>query len=94
MAITNLLSAGADAALSSPIALADGATLALVGAERPAGQASYWRVDIERQMSDGAWQTIGPLRWDTPLLTLYGEGQYRLRRQPGHGCLVDAAGGA
>lgn len=94
MAINNLLPAGSDEATSATFALADGATVTLAGAARPAGAATYWRVNIERQMSDGAWETLGQLRWDTPVLTLYGEGQYRLHRQPGGGCLVDAAGGA
>lgn len=90
MAVTNLLAAGSDEATSATFVLEGGATMTLAGAARPAG-ATYWRVDVERQFSDGAWESVGQLRWDMRMLTLYGDGTYRLRRLLGGGCLVDGA---
>lgn len=90
MAVTNLLPAGSDDATSAIFVLDGGATMTLAGTARPAG-ATYWRVDVERQFSDGVWESVGQLRWDARMLTLYGDGTYRLRRVAGGGCLVDGA---
>lgn len=90
MGAVNLLAAGSGEATSAPFTLEAGATMTLAGAARPAG-ATYWRVDVERQFTDGAWESVGQLRWDMRMLTLYGDGVYRLRRLAGGGCLVDGA---
>lgn len=90
MAITNYLPAGSDAATSAVIAVGAGQALTLVGAARAGGDA-YWRVQVQRLMSDGAWETMGAMSWERPLLTIYGEGSWRLLREAGAGCLVDGA---
>lgn len=91
MTTLNLLPAGSAAAMSAVQTLAAGQTLTLVGAGRPAGGASYWRAQVQRQMSDGAWETIATLSWQRPTLTIFGEGSYRVQREAGSGCLVDGA---
>ena len=96
MALTNLLPAGSGSATSAPFALGAGQTMTLAGAARPPG-ASYWRAQLQRQMSDGLWQDVGALDWQRPMLVLYGEGTYRLQRLAGQGgadggCMVDGAG--
>ncbi|MBN9365986.1 MAG: hypothetical protein J0H59_03030 [Comamonadaceae bacterium] len=88
MAVTNLLPAGSDAATSSNFVLAGGQTMTLAGAARGT---TYWRATIERRMSDGAWEPVGFLAWDFKMTTLYGDGEYRISRQQGHGCIVDGA---
>jgi hypothetical protein len=89
MAVTNLLPAGSDAATSSNFVLAGGQTMTLAGAAR--GGTTYWRATIERRMSDGTWEPVGFLAWDFKMTTLYGDGEYRISRQQGHGCIVDGA---
>lgn len=92
MPISNLLPAGSAAATSASFTLVGGQTITLVGAYRAsAGGSIYWRTDIERQMSDGLWEVVGTLSWQAKMLTLYGDGQYRVRRPEGSGCLVDGA---
>ena len=60
MAVTNLLPAGSTAATSASFTLTGGQTMTLAGAAR-AGQGGtiYWRADVERLMSDGAWEPVG-----------------------------------
>lgn len=92
MAVTNFLPTGASADTSAVFVLGTGGAATLVGAARPGpGSAPYWRVFLQRQMSDGAWETVGQLSWERPLLTIYGEGAWRLLRQAGAPCLVDGA---
>ena len=92
MAVINLLPTGSAAATSASFTLTGGQTMTLAGAAR-AGQGGsiYWSADIERQMSDGAWEPVGALSWETKMLTLYGDGEYRVRRPDGSGCMVDGA---
>lgn len=92
MAVTNLLPAGSTAATSASFTLTGGQTMTLAGAAR-AGQGGtiYWRADVERRMSDGAWESVGALTWEAKMLTLYGDGEYRVRRPDGSGCIVDGA---
>lgn len=90
-AVINLLPAGSAAATSASFTLSGGQTMTLAGAARAglSGASIYWRADIERFMSDGAWEPIGALSWEAKMLTLYGDGEYRVRRQSGSGCIVD-----
>lgn len=91
MTILILLPAGSDAATSAAQTLGAGQTLTLAGASRAAGGSPYWRAQVQRQMSDGAWEAVATLSWERPTLTVFGEGSYRVQRQAGNGCLVDGA---
>jgi hypothetical protein len=92
MAVTNLLPAGSAAATSASFTLTGGQTMTLAGAHRVGpGGSIYWRAEVERRMSDGAWEPLGALTWEAKMLTLYGDGEYRVRRPEGSGCLVDGA---
>ncbi len=92
MPITTLLPAGSTAATSASFTLTGGQTMTLAGAARTAGGGSiYWRADVQRLMTDGAWETIGALSWEAKMLTLYGDGEYRVHRPEGSGCMVDGA---
>lgn len=86
MAVSNFLPAGNGADLSAVIAVAAGQVLALAGAGD-----GYWRVTIQREMSNGVWASMGDISWDRPLLNVYGEANWRLLRQAGASCLVDGA---
>lgn len=92
MAVINLLTAGSGAATSASITLAGGQTITLAGAARVGTDTNTcWRVMVDRKMSDAAWEEIAELNWRNKQMTLYGDGEYRLRRLPGPGCLVDGA---
>lgn len=92
MAVDNLLPAGGDAATSAPFVLEGGQTMTLCGAARVGADGGvYWRVLVDRKMSDGAWERVAELSWERKLITIYGDGEYRLRRAAGAGCLVDGA---
>lgn len=90
MAVTNLLPAG-DSAAEAVFTLTGGQTMTLAGALRSGMNAPEWRVHIERKMSDGAWESISLLHGEAKMLTLYGDGEYRVRRSAGNGCIVDGA---
>lgn len=92
MAVTNLLTAGGTAATSAPFALAGGQTMTLAGASRVGADGNiYWRVMVDRRMSDGAWEEVAELSWERKQVVVYGDGEYRVRRLAGPGCLVDGA---
>jgi len=92
MAVTNLLTAGGTAATSASFTLAGGQTMTLAGASRVGADGSiYWTVYVDRKMSDGAWDEMATLSWERKQVVVYGDGEYRVRRLAGPGCLVDGA---
>ncbi|OJV53253.1 MAG: hypothetical protein BGO36_10780 [Burkholderiales bacterium 68-10] len=94
MNVINLIPAGvgesASEAQSAPFTLNAGSVVTLAGAPRGAPQ-TYWRAQIERQMSDGAWDVMLELSWADPQVSLYGDGTYRVRRLAGGNCIIDGA---
>lgn len=93
MPTTTLLPAGSSAATSASFTLAGGQTAdpSPVPRALPGGGSIYWRADVQRRMTDGAWETIGALSWEAKMLTLYGDGGCRVHRPEGSGCMVDGA---
>lgn len=86
--MSNLLADGDDGATSVPQTLAAGQVLHLVGASRGPAP-TYWRVWIEREMSDGGWDVVGVIDHRVNVGSYVGVGDFRVRREPGARCIVD-----
>lgn len=90
MAVSNLLPMGNSAATSAPIALGANATFTLFGMPSAGTDNLNWVCIIDRQATNGDWFPVDELSGAARIVTIYGEGTYRVRRAVGT-CLVDLA---